>query len=66
MTGQPGEPAFKVDSHTRLMQQLEIILDEASLAYDADADVVEDFIGYVKGWASRRAEAEDEYRARRE
>ena len=32
-------------------------MDEASVEYDADEDVVGDFIQYVKDWANRRVEA---------
>jgi len=65
MTGQPGEPAFEVDAHTRLVQQLEIILDKAAVAYDGDEGVVEDFIQYMKDWASRRENYRVELAARR-
>ena len=47
-----------VDDHTRLVQQLHIILDKAAVEYDGDEGVVEDFIGYVKDWANRRKEQE--------
>jgi len=45
------------DNHKRLVGKLGIIMDEASVEYDADEDVVGDFIQYVKDWANRRVEA---------
>ena len=45
------------DNHKRLVDQLHRIMDEASVEYDEDEDVVDDFTRYAKDWASRRSEA---------
>jgi hypothetical protein len=50
-------PGYYFDNHKLLVDQLHIIMDKASVEYDEDFDVVDDFIQYVKDWASRRAEA---------
>jgi hypothetical protein len=36
---------------------LHLIMDEASVEYDTDEDVVDDFSRYVQDWASRRIAA---------
>ena len=46
-----------MDNHKRLVEKLNIILDEAAVEYDLDEGVVDDFTQYVKDWASRRADA---------
>mgnify|MGYP005829367977 FL=1 len=50
-------PGYFFDNHKKLVSQLHIIMDEASVEYDTDEDVVDDFTQYVKDWASRRSEA---------
>lgn len=50
------EPGYHFDKHERLVEKLNIILDEAAVEYDLDEGVVEDFTQYVKGWANRREE----------
>ena len=50
-------PGYHFDNHKRLVNQLHLIMDEASVEYDEDEDVVDDFTRYVKDWASRRSEA---------
>jgi len=47
------------DNHKRLVEKLHIILDEASVEYDRDCDVVDDFVQYVKDWEIRRSEQEE-------
>jgi len=47
------------DNHKRLVEKLHIILDEASVEYDRDCDVVDDFVQYVKDWETRRSEQEE-------
>jgi len=44
-------------NHKRLVAQLHLLMDEASVEYDQDEDVVDDFTQYVKDWADRRSEA---------
>ena len=50
-------PGYHIDNHKRLVERLNIILDEAVKEYDLDEDVVDDFTAYVKDWATRREEA---------
>ena len=50
-------PGYFFDNHKKLVNQLHLIMDEASVEYDTDEDVVDDFTQYVKDWASRRSEA---------
>ena len=50
-------PGYMFDNHKRLVGLLHLIMDEASVEYDTDEDVVDDFTAYVKDWASRRVEA---------
>ena len=52
-----GRPGYCFDNHKKLVAQVHIIMDEASVEYDTDEDVVDDFTQYVKDWASRRSEA---------
>ena len=47
------------DNHKRLVEKLHIILDEASVEYDSDSDVVDDFTQYIKDWETRRSEEND-------
>lgn len=49
-------PGYIFDNHKRLVEKLNIILDEAAEEYDLDTDVVDDFAQYVKDWARRREE----------
>ena len=42
------------DNHKRLRELLHLIMDEASVEYDEDEDVVDDFTQYVKDWAKGR------------
>jgi len=51
-------PAYIFDNHKRLVERLRLILDEASVEYDSDRDVVDDFTQYVKDWETYRAEEE--------
>ena len=53
------------DNHKRLVEKLHIILDEASVEYDRDCDVVDDFVQYVKDWETRRSEQEEIWRCLR-
>ena len=48
---------FRPGYHKLLVDKLHIIMDKAAVEYDQDEDVVDDFTQYVKGWASRRADA---------
>ena len=50
-------PGYIFDNHKRLVDQLHLLMDEASVEYDEDEDVVDDFTRYVRDWASRRSEA---------
>jgi len=50
-------PGYFFDNHKKLVGQLHLIMDKASVEYDTDEDVVDDFTQYVKDWASRRSEA---------
>ena len=50
------EEVYHFDKHKRLVEKLNIILDEAAVEYDLDEGVVEDFTQYVKDWANRREE----------
>ena len=50
-------PGYIFDNHKRLVGMLHLIMDEASVEYDEDEDVVDDFTRYVRDWASRRSEA---------
>ena len=50
-------PGYIFDNHKRLVNQLHLIMDEASVEYDEDEDVVDDFTRYVRDWAERRSEA---------
>ena len=50
-------PGYIFDNHKRLVGMLHLIMDEASVEYDTDEDVVDDFTRYVQDWASRRTEA---------
>ena len=50
-------PGYIFDNHKRLVGMLHLIMDEASVEYDTDEDVVDDFSRYVQDWASRRIEA---------
>jgi hypothetical protein len=45
-----------MDNHKKLVAQLHLIMDEASVEYDTDEDVVDDFTQYVNDWAIRRTE----------
>jgi hypothetical protein len=47
-------PGYHFDNHKLLVDQLYTILDKAAVEYDEDADVVSDFIEYMKDWANRR------------
>jgi hypothetical protein len=50
-------PGYIFDNHKRLVDQLHLLMDEASVEYDEDEDVVDDFTRYVKDWENRRSEA---------
>ena len=50
-------PGYIFDNHKRLVGMLHLIMDEASVEYDTDEDVVDDFSRYVQDWASQRIEA---------
>ena len=50
-------PGYMFDNHKRLVDQLHLIMDEASVEYDEDEDVVDDFTRYVRDWENRRSEA---------
>ena len=52
-------PGYIIDNHKRLVEKLHLILDEASVEYDSDSDVVDDFTQYVKDWETRRSEEND-------
>ena len=54
MTFRPG---YHFDNHKLLVDQLHIIMDKASVEYDEDEDVVDDFTRYVKDWATQRSKA---------
>ena len=49
-------PGYIFDNHKELVEKLNVILDKASVEYDEDEDVVDDFTQYVKDWANRRSE----------
>ena len=50
-------PGYIFDNHKRLVDQLHLLMDEASVEYDEDEDVVDDFTRYVRDWENRRSEA---------
>jgi hypothetical protein len=50
-------PGYIFDNHKRLVGMLHLIMDEASVEYDTDEDVVDDFSRYVQDWASQRIAA---------
>ena len=52
-------PGYIIDNHTRLVEKLRLILDEASVEYDSDSDVVDDFTRYVRDWETYRSEEND-------
>ena len=55
-------PGYHFDNHKRLVEWLNIILDEAAEEYDLDDDVVDDFTQYVKDWARCREEEAEQFR----
>ena len=50
-------PGYHFDNHKKLVSQLHLIMDKASVEYDTDEDVVDDFVHYVRDWANLRLEA---------
>ena len=45
---------YHFDKHKSLVEQFHLIMDEASMEYDSDEQVVEDFQAYAQDWAQRR------------
>ena len=50
-------PGYHFDNHKLLVDQLHLIMDKASVEYDDDEGVVDDFTQYVKDWLTLRADA---------
>jgi hypothetical protein len=50
-------PGYFFDNHKKLVSQLYLLLDEASVEYDDDRDVVDDFQRYCLDWQELRGEA---------